>query len=150
MQAHATPANVETPEPLRAIPLYERSAFVRTIYWSTLGASVAGAGACLFAGAAASVSYLLGASVAFFSFWSLEQMLKWLYQTRRRSKRYLPVLLALGKYGVLGVVLYGMIRWEWARIGYFALGICMIFFGTVFSLIFGMIHSRPVATGRQP
>lgn len=129
------------PEP---IPPYVRGELVRSVYRSSLVLTVGATLALLFVGVSAAISFLMGCSIALLFFWALERTLQWVYTSRRKRRRAGAIFLTLGKYVVLGILLYQFVRWNWIRIGYFSFGICILYFGVVAQSVLRLCFRRQI------
>jgi H+/gluconate symporter-like permease len=106
----------------------------------------AGSGVLALVDHGSAASFALGAVLSEVSLWALERQVRWIMQSeRRRSRRYLPALLLVGKYVVIGAVLYAVGRADWIRLGYLGMGVCALLIAVLACLALYVASGRAFA-----
>ncbi|MBM3214234.1 ATP synthase subunit I, partial [Candidatus Poribacteria bacterium] len=132
-----------------SIPSYVRSRLIVGVYRASIVLALLMALGTLPWGVEHSASALIGSAVAIVFFWSLERTLGWLYQRQSKRNRLRTVGWFVGKYAVVGSGIYVLYRRGWLRLESFALGLCVVYFGAVLSLIWSQV-GRKLQTSRPP
>ncbi len=101
--------------------------FIRQVYILTICLTVVIGGILLGFKLAALPSFLIGSVISISLFWSIEFVIRRLLRPGKSQKRkYLLGFIALGKYTVLGVILYFLVNTKWRNIYAFAGGIVLV------------------------
>lgn len=102
--------------------------FIRQVYVLTIVLTVVIAGVLIGFELAALPSFLIGSVIGISLFWSIEFVIRRLLRPGKTQKtKYLLGFIALGKYTVLGVILYFLfINTKWLNIYAFAGGIILV------------------------
>ncbi len=101
--------------------------FIRQVYILTICLTVAIAVALLGFKRPALPSFLIGSAIGLSLFWSLEFVIRRLIRPGKTQKtKYLLGFIALGKYTVLGVLLFFLFKMEWLDIWAFGGGIVLV------------------------
>ena len=75
----------------------------------------------------ATPSFLIGSAIGLSLFWSIEFMIRRLIRPGKTQKtKYLLSFIALGKYTLLGVLLFFLFRMKWLNIYAFGGGIVLV------------------------
>ena len=100
---------------------------IRHIYILTICLTVVIAAALLGFKRSALPSFLIGSAISLSLFWSLEFVVRRLVQPGKTKRtKYLLGFIALGKYTVLGGLLYLLFKMEWLNIYALAGGIALV------------------------
>ena len=101
--------------------------FIRQVYVLTICLTVVVAAVLLGFKRPALPSFLVGSAISLSLFWSIEFMVRRLIRPGKTQKtKYLLGFIALGKYTVLGGLLYFLFKMEWMNIYAFAGGIVLV------------------------
>ena len=101
--------------------------FIRQVYVLTICLTVVVAAVLLGFKRPALPSFLVGSAISLSLFWSIEFMVRRLIRPGKTQKtKYLLGFIALGKYTVLGGLLYFLFKMEWMNIYAFAGGIALV------------------------
>ena len=101
--------------------------FIRQVYVLTICLTVVVAAVLLGFKRPALPSFLVGSTISLSLFWSIEFMVRRLIRPGKTQKtKYLLGFIALGKYTVLGGLLYFLFKMEWMNIYAFAGGIALV------------------------
>ena len=101
--------------------------FIRQVYVLTICLTVAIAAVLLVFKRVALPSFLIGSVIGLSLFWSVEFVIRRLVRPGKTQKtKYLLGFIALGKYTVLGVLLYFLFRTKWMDIYAFGGGIVLV------------------------
>ena len=129
-------------EPRGAVPAYERAAFVVAVYRTSLVIGVSAVALAAIAGLAAGGSMLVGVALSVLSFWALERTLAVTYGRLSSSVSWGAVGLAVGKYGIVAVVLLATTRVEFVRMGFVAAGLVVVYAAVVVAATRDMLRRR--------
>ncbi len=101
--------------------------FIRQIYIVTISLAV-GIGLVLFIYKRATLpSFLIGSVIGLSLFWSIEFVIRRMLRPGKTQKtKYLLGFVALGKYTVLGLLLFFLFRMDWMVVEAFAGGIVLV------------------------
>lgn len=101
--------------------------FIRHVYILTLCLTVVISAVLLGFKRSALPSFLIGSAISLSLFWSIEFVVRRLVRpgSTKRTK-YLLSFIAIGKYTVLGGILYFLFKMEWMNIYAFAGGIALV------------------------
>ena len=101
--------------------------FIRQVYILTICLTVVVAAVLLGFKRPALPSFLIGSAISLSLFWSIEFAVRRLIQPGKTKRtKYLLGFVAIGKYTVLGVLLYFLFKMEWMNIYAFAGGIVLV------------------------
>ncbi len=101
--------------------------FIRQVYVLTICLTVVVGTVLLGFKRPALPSFLVGSAISLSLFWSIEFMVRRLIRPGKTQKtKYLLGFIALGKYTVLGGLLYFLFKMEWMNIYAFAGGIVLV------------------------
>lgn len=101
--------------------------FIRQVYILTICLTIAIGAALLGFKRPALPSFLIGSAISLSLFWSIEFAVRRLIQPGKTKRtKYLLGFVAIGKYTVLGVLLYFLFKMEWMNIYAFAGGIVLV------------------------
>ncbi len=101
--------------------------FIRQVYILTICLTIVVAAALLGFKRPALPSFLIGSAISLSLFWSIEFAVRRLIQPGKTKRtKYLLGFVAIGKYTVLGVLLYFLFKMEWMNIYAFAGGIVLV------------------------
>ena len=101
--------------------------FIRQVYILTICLTVVIGGILLGFKRLALPSFLIGSAIGLSLFWSIEFVIRRLIRPGKTQKtKYLLGFIALGKYTVLGVLLFFLFKMEWMNIYAFAGGIVLV------------------------
>lgn len=101
--------------------------FIRQVYILTICLTVAIGGILLGFNLAALPSFLIGSVIGISLFWSIEFVIRRLLRPGKTQKtKYLLGFIALGKYTVLGILLYFLFDTTWINVYAFAGGIILV------------------------
>ena len=101
--------------------------FIRQVYILTICLTVVIGAVLLGFKRPALPSFLIGSVIGLSMFWSLEFVIRRLIRPGRTQKtKYLLGFIALGKYTVLGVLLFFLFKMEWLDIWAFGGGIVLV------------------------
>lgn len=101
--------------------------FIRQVYILTIVLTVVISGVLLGFNLAALPSFLIGSVIGLSLFWSIEFVIRRLVRPGKTQKtKYLLGFIALGKYTVLGVLLYVLFQMEWLNVYAFGGGIVLV------------------------
>ena len=101
--------------------------FIRQVYILTICLTVVVAAVLLGFKRPALPSFLIGSAISLSLFWSIEFAVRRLIQPGKTNRtKYLLGFVAIGKYTVLGVLLYFLFKTEWMNIYAFAGGIVLV------------------------
>lgn len=101
--------------------------FIRQVYILTICLTVVISAVLLGLKRAALPSFLIGSAIGLSLFWSLEFVIRRLIRPGKTQKtKYLLGFIALGKYTVLGVLLFFLFKMEWLDIWAFGGGIVLV------------------------
>jgi len=129
-------------EPRAAIPAYARAAFVVDVYRASFVIGVVAVMLAAIAGLAASVSMLVGVALSVLSFWALERTLAATYGRLSSSVSWGAVGLAVGKYGLVAVVVLAATRVEFVRMGFVAAGLVVVYAAVVVAATRDILRRR--------
>ena len=101
--------------------------FIRQVYILTICLTIVVGAALLGFKRPALPSFLIGSAISLSLFWSIEFAVRRLIQPGKTKRtKYLLGFVAIGKYTVLGVLLYFLFKTEWMNIYAFAGGIVLV------------------------
>lgn len=101
--------------------------FIRHVYVVTIFLTVAIAVVLLVIKRATLPSFLIGSAIGLSMFWSIEFVIRRLLRPGKTQKtKYLLGFIALGKYTILGVLLYFLFQMKWLNIYAFGGGIVLV------------------------
>ncbi len=101
--------------------------FIRHVYVLTICLTVVVAAVLYGFKRLALPSFLIGSTISLSLFWSIEFVVRRLVQPGKTKRtKYLLGFIAIGKYTVLGVLLYLLFKTEWMNIYAFAGGIVLV------------------------
>lgn len=101
--------------------------FIRQVYILTICLTVVIGAVLLGFKRPALPSFLIGSAIGLSLFWSLEFVIRRLIRPGKTQKtKYLLGFIALGKYTVLGVLLFFLFKMEWLDIWAFGGGIVLV------------------------
>ncbi len=101
--------------------------FIRQVYILTICLTVVIGGILLGFKRPALPSFLIGSAIGLSMFWSIEFVIRRLIRPGKTQKtKYLLGFIALGKYTVLGVLLFFLFKTKWMNIYAFAGGIVLV------------------------
>ena len=101
--------------------------FIRQVYILTICLTMVVAVVLLGFKRPALPSFLIGSAISLSLFWSIEFAVRRLIQPGKTKRtKYLLGFVAIGKYTVLGVLLYFLFKMEWMNIYAFAGGIVLV------------------------
>ena len=101
--------------------------FIRQVYILTICLTIVVAAVLLGFKRPALPSFLIGSAISLSLFWSIEFAVRRLIQPGKTKRtKYLLGFVAIGKYTVLGVLLYFLFKMEWMNIYAFAGGIVLV------------------------
>ncbi len=101
--------------------------FIRQVYILTICLTVVISAVLLGFKRASLPSFLIGSAIGLSLFWSLEFVIRRLIRPGKTQKtKYLLGFIALGKYTVLGVLLFFLFKMEWLDIWAFGGGIVLV------------------------
>ena len=101
--------------------------FIRQVYILTICLTIVVGAALLGFKRPALPSFLIGSAISLSLFWSIEFAVRRLIQPGKTKRtKYLLGFVAIGKYTVLGVLLYFLFKMEWMNIYAFAGGIVLV------------------------
>ena len=101
--------------------------FIRQVYILTICLTVVISAVLLGFKRPALPSFLIGSAIGLSLFWSLEFVIRRLIRPGKTQKtKYLLGFIALGKYTVLGVLLFFLFKMEWLDIWAFGGGIILV------------------------
>ena len=101
--------------------------FIRHVYVLTICLTVAVAAVLYGFKRLALPSFLIGSAISLSLFWSIEFVVRRLVRPGKTKRtKYLLGFIAIGKYTVLGVLLYLLFKTEWMNIYAFAGGIVLV------------------------
>lgn len=101
--------------------------FIRQVYVLTLGLTLVISVALLVFKRAALPSFLIGSAISLSLFWSIEFVVRRLLRPGKTQRtKYLMGFIAIGKYTLLGGLLYLLFKMEWMNIYAFAGGIALV------------------------
>ena len=101
--------------------------FIRHVYILTICLTVVISAVLLGFKRPALPSFLIGSAISLSLFWSIEFVVRRLIQPERPKRtKYLFGFVAIGKYTVLGGILYFLFKTEWINIYAFAGGIALV------------------------
>ncbi len=101
--------------------------FIRQVYILTICLTIVVAVVLLGFKRPALPSFLIGSAISLSLFWSIEFAVRRLIQPGKTKRtKYLLGFVAIGKYTVLGVLLYFLFKMEWMNIYAFAGGIVLV------------------------
>ncbi len=101
--------------------------FIRQVYILTICLIIVVGAALLGFKRPALPSFLIGSAISLSLFWSIEFAVRRLIQPGKTKRtKYLLGFVAIGKYTVLGVLLYFLFKTEWMNIYAFAGGIVLV------------------------
>lgn len=101
--------------------------FIKQVYILTICLTVAISVVLLIFRLNATPSFLIGSVIGLSLFWSLEFMIRRLIRPGKTQKtKYLILFIALGKYALLGVLLFFLFRMEWLNFYAFGGGIVLV------------------------
>ena len=101
--------------------------FIRQVYILTICLTVVISVVLLGFKRAALPSFLIGSAISLSLFWSIEFVVRRLVRPGKTKRtKYLLGFIALGKYTVLGGILYLLFKMEWMNIYAFAGGIALV------------------------
>ena len=113
--------------------------FIRQVYVLTIILTVVISAILLGFELAALPSFLIGSVIGISLFWSIEFVIRRLLRPGKSQKtKYLLGFIALGKYTVLGVLLYFLFNMNWMNIYAFAGGIILVQ-GAIILLAIGLM-----------
>ena len=115
--------------------------FIRQVYILTICLTIVVAAVLLGFKRPALPSFLIGSAISLSLFWSIEFAVRRFIQPGRTKRtKYLLGFIALGKYTVLGGILYLLFKMEWMNIYAFAGGIALVQ-GAIIIKALGLIMS---------
>ena len=124
--------------------------FIRQVYILTICLTIVVAAVLLGFKRSAFPSFLIGSAISLSLFWSIEFAVRRLIQPGRTKRtKYLLGFIALGKYAVLGGILYFLFKMEWMNIYAFAGGIALVQ-GAIIIKALGLIMSILSNKGSKP
>ena len=124
--------------------------FIRQVYILTICLTIVVAAVLLGFKRPALPSFLIGSIISLSLFWSIEFVVRRLIQPGRTNRtKYLLGFIAIGKYTVLGGILYFLFKTEWMNIYAFAGGIALVQ-GAIIIKALGMIMSILSNKGSKP
>lgn len=101
--------------------------FIKQVYILTICLTVAISVVLLIFRRTATPSFLIGSVIGLSLFWSLEFMIRKLIRPGKTQKtKHLIIFIALGKYALLGVLLFFLFRMEWLNFYAFGGGIVLV------------------------
>ncbi|MDE0013548.1 MAG: ATP synthase subunit I [Candidatus Poribacteria bacterium] len=101
--------------------------FIRQVYILTICLTIVVGAVLLGFKRPALPSFLIGSAISLSLFWSIEFAVRRLIQPGKTKRtKYLFGFVAIGKYTVLGVLLYFLFKMEWMNIYAFAGGIVLV------------------------
>ena len=101
--------------------------FIRQVYILTICLTIVVGAVLLGFKRPALPSFLIGSAISLSLFWSIEFAVRRLIQPGKTKRtKYLLGFVAIGKYTVLGVLLYFLFKMEWMNIYAFAGGIILV------------------------
>ncbi|RKU15809.1 hypothetical protein C6501_06510 [Candidatus Poribacteria bacterium] len=101
--------------------------FIRQVYILTICLTVVIGAVLLGFKRPALPSFLIGSAIGLSMFWSIEFVIRRLIRPGKTQKtKYLLGFIALGKYTVLGVLLFFLFKMEWLNIYAFGGGIVLV------------------------
>lgn len=101
--------------------------FIRQVYILTICLTVIIGGILLGFKRPALPSFLIGSAIGLSMFWSIEFVIRRLIRPGKTQKtKYLLGFIAIGKYTVLGVLLFFLFKMEWLNIYAFGGGIVLV------------------------
>ena len=101
--------------------------FIRQVYILTICLTIVVAAVLLGFKRPALPSFLIGSAISLSLFWSIEFVVRCLIQPGKTKRtKYLLGFVAMGKYTVLGVLLYFLFKTEWMNIYALAGGIVLV------------------------
>ncbi len=101
--------------------------FIRHVYVLTICLTVVISAVLLGFKRPALPSFLIGSAISLSLFWSIEFVVRRLVRPgKTKSTKYLLGFIAIGKYTVLGGLLYLLFKMEWMNIYAFAGGIALV------------------------
>ena len=101
--------------------------FIRQVYILTICLTIVVAAVLLGFKRPALPSFLIGSAISLSLFWSIEFVVRRLIQPGKTKRtKYLLGFVAMGKYTVLGVLLYFLFKTEWMNIYALAGGIVLV------------------------
>ena len=124
--------------------------FIRQVYILTICLTIVVAAVLLGFKRPALPSFLIGSAISLSLFWSIEFAVRRFIQPGRTKRtKYLLGFIALGKYTVLGGILYFLFKMEWMNIYAFAGGIALVQ-GAIIIKALGLILSILSNKGSKP
>lgn len=101
--------------------------FIKQVYILTICLTVAISVVLLIFRRTATPSFLIGSVIGLSMFWSIEFMIRRLIRPGKTQKtKNLIIFIALGKYALLGVLLFFLFRMEWLNFYAFGGGIVLV------------------------
>jgi len=101
--------------------------FIRQVYILTIILIIVISAVLLGFNLAALPSFLIGSVIGLSMFWSIEYVIRRLVRPGKTQKtKYLLGFIALGKYTVLGVLLYFLFQMKWLNVYAFGGGIVLV------------------------
>ncbi|MCY4401209.1 MAG: hypothetical protein OXD54_01375 [Candidatus Poribacteria bacterium] len=101
--------------------------FIRQVYILTIILTIVISAVLLGFNLAALPSFLIGSVIGLSMFWSIEFVIRRLVRPGKTQKtKYLLGFIALGKYTVLGVLLYFLFQMKWLNVYAFGGGIVLV------------------------
>lgn len=101
--------------------------FIKQVYILTICLTVAISVVLLIFIRNATPSFLIGSAIGLSLFWSIEFMIRRLIRPGKTQKtKYLIIFIALGKYALLGVLLFFLFKMEWLNFYTFGGGIVLV------------------------
>ena len=124
--------------------------FIRQVYILTICLTIVVAAVLLGFKRPALPSFLIGSAISLSLFWSIEFVVRRLIQPGRTNRtKYLLGFIALGKYTVLGGILYFLFKTEWMNIYALAGGIALVQ-GAIIIKAIGLVMSILSNKGSKP
>ena len=124
--------------------------FIRQVYILTICLTIVVGAVLLGFKRPALPSFLIGSIISLSLFWSIEFVVRRLIQPGRTNRtKYLLGFIALGKYTVLGGILYFLFKTEWMNIYALAGGIALVQ-GAIIIKAIGLVMSILSNKGSKP
>ena len=124
--------------------------FIRQVYILTICLTIVVAAVLLGFKRPALPSFLIGSAISLSLFWSIEFVVRRLIQPGRTNRtKYLLGFIAIGKYTVLGGILYFLFKTEWMNVYALAGGIALVQ-GAIIIKAIGLVMSILSNKGSKP